>query len=381
MKMMYVGLDVHKKYIYGTVLDDLGVVIKRGKFEYTREGFEEFLYGIDDAMVAMESGYCWRPAYELLEDMGYDVELAHPLKTRLIADVKIKTDAKASEALAQLLMMGWLPTSYVPSEDIRRLRELTRLREYLVNIQTRFKNKVHSALMKEGMRGRKGIFAKKSREFLEGLEIDEVNRCLSILDVLGKHIKELSAMIRAIAGESREAKWLMSIPGVGYYSAVAILAEIGNISRFDDPEKLCAYAGLVPSSKESGGKSARGGITHQGSPILRWILVECVWNHLINAENTSLIRFFHRVARRRGKQKAAVATARKLLKVMYVLLKEKREFRDFRKRAEAPRQQLAALAALFRRREPVRAKSHSAAWAANRRMPPYLEAKSSKGVI
>ena len=328
--MKYVGLDVHKNYVYGTVLNEHGRVMKRGKFKYNRNGFEEFLRGIDDAKAAMEAGYCWQPAYELLEDMGNDVELAHPLKTRLIADVKIKTDAKASEALARLLMMGWLPTSYVPPRDIRKLRELTRLREYLVNIQTRFKNKVHAALMKEGIRGRKGIFAKKRRGLLRDLEIDEVNRCLSILDVLDRHIRELSAMIREIAGESQEAKWIMSIPGVGYYSAVAILAEIGDISRFSDPEKLCAYAGLVPSTKQSGGKCAHGEITHQGSPVLRWVLVECVWNHLINAEDTSLTRFFHRVARNRGKQKAAVATARKLLRVMYVLLKEKREFRDFR---------------------------------------------------
>lgn len=329
-KMKYAGLDVHKKYIHATVLDERGRVMKSGKFDYTREGFERFFCGIDDARVAMEASYCWQPAYELLEDMGHDVELAHPLKTRLIADMKIKTDAKASDALAKLLMMGWLPTSYVPPEDIRRLRELTRLREYLVNIQTRFKNKTHSAMMKKGIRGERGIFAKKRRGLLQSLEIDEVNRCLAILDVLDKHIKELSAMIRGIAGESQEAKWLMSIPGVGYYSAVAILAEIGDISRFSDPEKLCAYAGLVPSTQESGGKSAHGKITHQGSPVLRWVLVECVWNHLINAEDTSLTRFFRRVARNRGKQKAAVATARKLLKVMYVLLKEKREFRDFR---------------------------------------------------
>ncbi|KUO42195.1 MAG: hypothetical protein APU95_05375 [Hadesarchaea archaeon YNP_N21] len=124
------------------------------------------------------------------------------MKTRLIAEVKIKTDAKASDALAQLLMMGWLPTSYVPPEEIRRLRELVRLREYLVYERTKFKNKVHAALMREGIRGRKGIFAKKRREFLNELEIDEVNRCLSVIDVLDRQINEISALIRKIAGES-----------------------------------------------------------------------------------------------------------------------------------------------------------------------------------
>ena len=192
--------------------------------------------------------------------------------------------------------------------------------------RTKFKNKTHAALIRKGMLGRKGIFAKKRRELLQELEIDEVNRCLSVIDVLDKHIRDLSTMIKGIAGESQEAKWLMSIQGVGYYSAVAALAEIGDVSRFSDADKLCAYAGLVPSTHESG---VRGKITHQGSPILRWILVQCVWAHLRYAKDTSLTRFFYRVARKRGRQKAAVATARKLLKVMYILLKEKRELHDF----------------------------------------------------
>ncbi len=278
----------------------------------------------------MEAGYCWQPCYEFLEGRGYEVSLAHSQRTRLVTDVKVKTDARASEALAQLLRMGWLPTAYVPPEPIRRLHELTRLREYLVRVQTGFKNKVHAALMEQGMRERGGIFTKRRRRALQQLQIDEVNRCLELIELLEKHIAELSAMIREIAGESPEARWLMSIPGVGYYSAVAILAEIGDISRFDSPEALCAYAGLVPSTHESGGKSAHGRITKQGSPIMRWLLLQCVWSHLRWAGDTSLTRFFHRVAKRRGPQKAAVGTARKLLKVMYVLLKERREFRNFR---------------------------------------------------
>jgi transposase len=80
-----------------------------------------------------------------------------------------------------------------------------------------------------------------------------------VIEVLDEHIRELSAEIRRVAGESQEAKWLMSIPGVGYFSAVAILAEIGDVSRFSDAEKLCSYAGIVPSTKQSGGKSFHGG--------------------------------------------------------------------------------------------------------------------------
>ena len=139
---MYVGLDVHKKYIDATAVDENGRVVKTGKFKYCRGGFEDFFQGIDDAKIAMEASSCWEPAYRLLEEMGYEVKLAHPLKTRLIADARIKTDARDSEALARLLSMDWLPTSYVPPRDIQELRRLIRLRVYLVRERTRFKNKV-----------------------------------------------------------------------------------------------------------------------------------------------------------------------------------------------------------------------------------------------
>jgi len=112
----------------------------------------------------------------------------------------------------------------------------------------------NAALMKEGMRGRKGIFARKRRPLLQSLEIDEVNRCLSILNVLDKHIKELSAMISGIAGESQEAKWLERFR-VGY-SVVTTLAEIGAISRFGDPEKLCAGENFISLLKSKNRKSS-----------------------------------------------------------------------------------------------------------------------------
>ena len=324
---MYVGLDVHKKYIDATAVDENGRVVKTGKFKYCRNGFEDFFRGIDDAKVSIEASSCWEPAYRLLEEMGYGVKLAHPLKTRLIADARIKTDSRDSEALARLLSMDWLPTSYVPPRDIQELRRLVRLRVYLVRERTRFKNKVHAALFREGFEGKGDVFAKKRRGPIEELDIEEVSRCLSIIDLLEMHIRDLSAEIKRIAGESREAKWLMSVPGIGYFSAIVILAEIGDVSRFENDEKLCSYAGLVPSTHQSGNLLLHGKITRQGSSILRWVLEECVWTHLQYAKDTSLTRFFYRLAQRKGKQKAAVATARKLLKVVYALLRE-REFQD-----------------------------------------------------
>lgn len=322
----YVGLDVHKKVCHATLMNERGEILKEGKFPNERAEFERFFKGIDDAEVAMESSYCWQPAYELLEGMGYEVKLAHPKRTRAIADTKIKTDAKDSEALAQLLRLGWLPTSYVPPKDGRELRDLMRLRTYLVMIRTRFKNKIRAELAKRWIRARHP-FTKRGKGQLRELGIMGVDYCLAVMQTLDERIAELSKLVKQRAGESEEAKLLMTIPGVGYFTALAILAEIGDISRFPNEERLCSYAGLVPSLHQSGNTRWLGRITKEGSGLLRWVLIECVWTHLQNAEDTHLTRFFWRTAKRRGKRVAAVATARKLLVVIYYMLTRQEGFR------------------------------------------------------
>ena len=87
--MMYIGLDVHKHVCYGTVMDEKGVAVKQAKFTNAPEGLEEFMEGFDEAVVAMEAGYCWQPLYDRLEETGYDVRLAHPLKVKAIAQAKV----------------------------------------------------------------------------------------------------------------------------------------------------------------------------------------------------------------------------------------------------------------------------------------------------
>ena len=321
----YVGMDVHKQTCHATVMDEQGNVIKQEKFRNEPEEFERILEGIDDAKIAMEASCCWQPAYELLEDMDYEVKLAHPMKTRLIAEAKIKTDAGDSEALAHLLRTNLLPTSYVPPKRVRELRDLVRLRTYLVRERARFKHKIRSELLKRGIKVLSNPFTKRSRPSLKKLNIRTVNESLAIMKSLDERIRRLSKRIEKEAKQIEETKLLMTIPGVSYFSALTISAEIGDVSRFPDEEKLCSYAGLVPSVHQSGSIRRYGGITKQGSSILRWIVQECLWVHL--RYDTHITRFFFRFAWRKGKKIAAVAAARKLLVAMYWMLRNREEFR------------------------------------------------------
>jgi transposase len=322
----YVGLDVHLRTCHATAMDGRGRVLKQEKLQNERRELERFFHGIHDAKIAMEPSYCWQPVYELLESMGYEVKLAHPLKTRVIAEAKIKTDAIDSEALAYLLRTGLLPTSYVPPKEVRELRELIGLRVYLVRERTKFKSKIRAELAKRGVHFESNPFAKRRVPQVKKLGITTVNRCFDVIGELNEQIERLSKELKQRAEKNEDAKLLMTIPGIDYFSALAILAEIGDIHRFRDPGKLCSYAGLVPSVHQSGTTKYHGRITKQGRKLLRWVLQECLWVHL--RYDSYISRFFYRVARRRGRQKAAVAAARKLLVAVYWMLVRKEKFRS-----------------------------------------------------
>ena len=128
-----------------------------------------------------------------------------------------------------------------------------------------------------------------------------------------------------------EVQLLTSIPGIGIYSALIILSEIGDINRFSGEEKLFSYAGVIPSVHQTGEHTYHGHITKQGSKHLRWILVEAVRIHFIWTKKhdieTSISRFYQRLRKRKPENVATVASSRKLLQIIYHMLKNKDEFR------------------------------------------------------
>jgi len=141
-----------------------------------------------------------------------------------------------------------------------------------------------------------------------------------MIDHYGEEIQKQNLPLSEKAEQDERVKWLMSIPGIGECSAMMLLAEIREIGRFPDKEALCSYAGLVPRVRESAGKAARGGITRQGSPWLRWILVEAA--QVATRCSPAAKRSYDRLLRKKHKHVARVALARKLLIAVYALLHE-----------------------------------------------------------
>jgi transposase len=302
--LMYVGLDVHKRVCYGTIMTPKGEVVKRGRFSNDPEGLEEFLEGVEEAQVVMEAGYCWQPLYDWLEEAGHDVRLAHPKEVK--ATAKKKTDKVDSETLAHLLRTDLLPESYVPPRDMRELRDRVRFRAFLVGMRTKIKNRVHSELAKRGLRLGVPPFTREGRALLQGLGIEAMDQLFPVLDTLDGQIAQVSAGLRRMCGEDPKASLLTTIPGVGYYIALLLVAEIGDVNRFPDSESLCSYAGLVPSVWQSGGSTWHGGITREGSSWMRWALTQAVHTHL--RHETNLTGFYQRLARKKPKQVALIVS-------------------------------------------------------------------------
>ena len=158
------------------------------------------------------------------------------------------------------------------------------------------------------------------------LQIPAIETYLSIMEKIDKEIKRLDKNLRQEEKKFEEVKLLKSIPGVSTFSALVILAEIGDVNRFPDEKKLFSYAGLIPSVHKSGDKVYYGHITKQGSKYLRWILVECARIHVRKCD--SKITEFYRKLKRKGKHEnvSIIGAARKLLQTIYYMLKKGESF-------------------------------------------------------
>ncbi len=327
--MLYIGLDVHKEFCQACVMNKSGRVISNEKFPSTQEALDKFLDRFDKAKFVLESTGIWEFFYEGIEKRGFEAVLAHPLKVRAIAEARVKTDKVDAQTLAHLLRADLIPRSWVPSKDMRDLRQLVRQRSYLVRQSTSLKNRISAELLRRGVRRPEGAgerFTKKGIAWMRSLHIPTVDSCLFCLDNVQEQIEVINEKLLAEFGRRPEARLIATIPGIGFYGALLIHAEIDDIHRFSHPEKLCAYAGLVPTVSQSASSVRYGGVSKEGSAYLRWILTESAHVHIRYNPDSRLSKFYARVERRRGKQRATVATARKMLHIIYWMLLNKEKY-------------------------------------------------------
>jgi transposase len=329
---IYIGMDMHKRTSTFAVKDRDGTVLAKEKVETDPAAITTFLQKFPKATLAVEPVSQWYFYADLMQSLGIDVHLANPLKVKAIASARIKTDSIDAGVLCDLLRANLLPEAYFASPDVRRWKEMCRYRVSLMNLRTEIKNKIHAILFKNGLQHPfTDLFGKGGRQWLASLTLAEqyayeLRHYLTLLDALTALITEADKKIEQTVTDHPQAKLLTTIPAVKYVSALTIMAEIGDISRFPSAKKLMGYAGLVPSTYSSGDMIRHGRITKQGSKWLRTTMIEIAQRQLLCKKNPGLGWYYLKVKKRKGSSAAAVATARKLCAVVWRMLTDNRSF-------------------------------------------------------
>jgi transposase len=212
--------------------------------------------------------------------LAMQVDTAHPLRTKAIASARVKTDAVDARTLAHLLRADLLPEAYIAPRELRDLRDLLPHRVALTRMRSSLKNRVAAILAKNGIAAPySDMFGPSGLRFLQELELREPARrrldsMLTLIADFDREIDQTSREIDAPAKADPYVEVLCQIRGVGRYIAMLVIAEVGDISRFATARRLCAWAGLTPTVRSSDGRARLGHISRQGSPALRWALVE-----------------------------------------------------------------------------------------------------------
>jgi transposase len=275
--------------------------------------------------VVVEACGFWPAFARAVEAQSEQLVMVHPGRVKAIASAKLKNDRVDSAILAHLSRCDLLPLAWMADGETQQLRLRVRLRIMLGRQRTEAKNRVHAILHQEGLRKPvTDVFGKRGRQWLRQVELTPAGRLtvdtwLKVVEGFDQLIRAQEKQLAEAAAKDARARWLQTIPGVGAYSAMVILAEIGDIQRFANKKSLASYAGLVPRVRESAGKRSYGGITHAGSESLRWILLQVAQ---IAAQHSPAAQgYYQHLRRKKRPQVAKVALARKLLTCMWALLR------------------------------------------------------------
>jgi transposase len=319
---MYLGIDVHKRYAQVAVMDEAGRIVEEVRVE--NANLDELAQRYAGAQAVLEATSNYYHIHDMLSE-HLDVTVAHPKKINQIADTDKKTDRVDAKELARMLRLNSVPESYVPTEEVREARALVRGQQTLVEKRTKYANEVHGLLSDHGITEDVKPLTVEGRESLRGLSIPTpfdtlLESYLDLIESLTEEIQKLDKTIEECAGSLKETQLLMTIPGVSYYTALTIYAELGGIDRFDGDKEVVSYVGLNPVIRESGDSRIEGSISKRGSGRVRWLLVQAANTAVHTSNNEYLSRFYDRLASRKNSQKAIVAAARKMLVSIYHML-------------------------------------------------------------
>lgn len=319
MTAEYIGIDLHKAFFQACALTRTGERVWEGRCARTADGIRQFLargIGPEQAIAVEASGPTWA-FVDALQVSGARICVVDPRKTRLKAGFAAKTDRLDARRLADALRRDSVVSIYVPPPAIRELRELCRGRHQVVRLRTRLAQMIRALLLRSdaGEPPTTRLYSAPALAWLQAVQLPpDADRTLHRLERLYRAVhadaRDADREVRRAAQGDPIAVALDDLVGVGPVMALTLRSEIGDIARFRGGPALASYAGLVPSVERSADRVYHGRITRDGSPWLRWALVQAA-RHAIRRDDARA-RWARRLAIRKGINKARVALARVL---------------------------------------------------------------------
>jgi transposase len=324
--MLIIGCDFHPGFQQVAIFDNRTGEMQEKRLQH-REEAEQFYRGLGSHEVRVGMEACGHyPWFErLLGELGMELWFGDAARVRASVVRKQKTDRRDAEHLMRLLIEDRFPQIWVPSLEVRDVRQLLVHRHKQVQARTRTKNQLQAMALSQGVQKKRKLWTKAGREELEQLALlpyagERRQRLLQALDGLEAEIGELDRRVAEEAGRRAEAVRLMTHPGVGPVTALALVLTLGPAERFASAKQVGSYFGLIPSEESSGGKQRLGRISKQGSSFVRFLLVEA--GQTAARLDPQLKRFYQRLAMRKNRSLAKVAVARKLATRLYLMLRE-----------------------------------------------------------
>ena len=328
--MKIIGCDFHPSYQQIAMLDQATGELTERKLLHARgdaQGFYESLSG--PVRVGMEAEGHSQWFERLLGRLGHELWIGDAAQIRAKAVRQQKTDARDAAHLLELLLRGDFPRLWVPSWEERDLRQLLVHRVKLVRMETQIKNQLQALALNQGLQKKGKLWSQAGREQLRALELapwaaKRRADLLRWLEQFEAETRQLQQQIAQQANQRSEAVRLMSHPGVGPITALAFVLTLGPWQRFRRARQVASYFGLIPAERSSGGRQRLGHVSKQGSPLLRWLLVEAAQSAV--RHEPEMQRRYRRLAARKSRALAKVAAARQLAVRLYWMLRTEKTY-------------------------------------------------------
>jgi transposase len=291
-------------------------------------------------IVGLEAGGYSDWFERFLEELGIEAWFGNPTEIRRRARSRQKNDWRDAELLLDLLMKNEFPRVFRQNADSRAVLAQLRYRHKLVQVRTQVTNSLHALSIREGLSLQAALLTKAGRARLNSLPLTDVrakqrDEWLALIDQLSDNIKRVEQELAKLAAQDEQVKRVRTHPGIGLLTGLALVHTLAPISRFANSRKVTAYVGLEPREFTSDAKQRWGGISKAGSPLLRFLLVEAA-QHAARADS-ELKNIYQHLSVRRGKPKAKVAVARRLLVRAYILLRDEIDYATYLRRTVAVR--------------------------------------------